>query len=102
MDGELPAYKEVHEADLPYAHVAHDLGLSPLPVVASHQRVEDNQAVPYLFKEQPVRVMTGQDGEPWFVAKDVCDLLGDSNHRRSVSRLDDDEKGVTYVSTPGR
>lgn len=34
------------------------------------------------------------DGQPWFVAKDVCELLGIVNHKDAVSRLDADEKGV--------
>lgn len=41
------------------------------------------------------------DGEPWFVAKDVCDALGLNNSRKAVARLDDDEKGVTSSDTPG-
>lgn len=46
----------------------------------------------------PVRVLTDGDGEPWFVAKDVCDILGIStNHLREKGRgLDDDE--VTEAS----
>ena len=32
------------------------------------------------------------DGEPWFVAKDVCDVLGIQNIRQNVKSLDDDEK----------
>lgn len=42
-----------------------------------------------------------KDGEPWFVAKDVCEYFGDTNYRRSVGRLDDDEKGVSPLDTPG-
>ena len=41
------------------------------------------------------------DGEPWFVAKDVCDALGLTNSRKAVARLDDDERGVTSSDTPG-
>ena len=40
------------------------------------------------------------NGEPWFVAKDVCDALGLSNPRSSIALLDDDEKGVHTVDTP--
>jgi len=40
------------------------------------------------------------DSEPWFVAKDVCDALGLSNHRSSIALLDDDERGVHTVDTP--
>jgi len=32
------------------------------------------------------------EGEAWFVAKEVCDLLGINNSRQAVSTLDDDEK----------
>ena len=42
------------------------------------------------------------DGEPWFVAKDVCDVLGISNVSDTLSKvLDDDEKGVDSIYTPG-
>lgn len=40
-------------------------------------------------------------GEPWFVAKDVCDALGLRNSRKAIGMLDDDEKGVTSSYTPG-
>ena len=39
-------------------------------------------------------------GEPWFVAKDLGDILGLSNIRVEVSRLDDDEKRVSQIVTP--
>lgn len=36
--------------------------------------------------------------EPWFVAKDVCDILGIQNARDTVKKLlDDDEKGVDTI-----
>ncbi|MGO5318902.1 phage antirepressor KilAC domain-containing protein [Bifidobacterium boum] len=40
-----------------------------------------------------IRAFNGEDGEPWFVAKDVCDILGiATNHIREHGRgLDDDE-----------
>ena len=38
-----------------------------------------------------------KNGELWWVAKDVCNLFNDSNHKRSLSRLDDDEKGVSHI-----
>lgn len=41
------------------------------------------------------------DGEPWFVAADVCYALDISNSRDAVSRLDDDEKGVASTDTHG-
>lgn len=41
------------------------------------------------------------DGEPWFVAADVCKALEIEKTNRALSRLDDDEKGAHSVSTPG-
>lgn len=41
------------------------------------------------------------DGSPWWVAKDVCDILEHTNSRMAVDRLDDDEKGVSTVDTLG-
>ena len=37
------------------------------------------------------------DGNPWFVAKDVCDVLDIVNHRDVMSSLDEDEKGVATI-----
>lgn len=41
------------------------------------------------------------DGEPWFVAVDICRILEIKNNRDVLSRLDDDEKGVVLTDTPG-
>ena len=41
------------------------------------------------------------DGEPWFVAADVCKALELEKTNRALSRLDDGEKGAHSVSTPG-
>lgn len=42
-------------------------------------------------------------GEPWFVGKDVCNLLGLVNHKKSLQALDDDERrGVTISDPIGR
>lgn len=40
----------------------------------------------------PIRVQV-INNEPWFVAKDVCDVLGIEKYRDALARLDDDEKG---------
>lgn len=40
------------------------------------------------------------DGEPWFVAKDVCMMLGIQNSRDTLAKvLDDDEVGVATIYT---
>ncbi|WP_220186853.1 BRO family protein [Pseudonocardia pini] len=41
------------------------------------------------------------DGEPWFVAADVCAVLAIANPHSSVALLDDDERGLHSVETLG-
>lgn len=50
---------------------------------------------------QPVRVET-IGGEPWFVAKDVCDALSLTNITETVNRLEDDEKLTSVVLNSGQ
>lgn len=46
-----------------------------------------------------VRVVV-KDGEPWFVATDVCKVLGLEQVTRAMDRLDEDEKGLLKVTHP--
>ncbi len=48
-----------------------------------------------------LRVVQGEDGEPWFVASDVAKALGYRDAEKMTRRLDDDEKGTRSVGTPG-
>lgn len=41
------------------------------------------------------------ENEPWFVGKDVCQAFGDTNYRRSLKRLDEEEKIISQVETAG-
>ena len=55
-----------------------------------------------IFNYNSVEVRTIQnDGEPWFVLKDVCNVLHIGNSRDVVARLDQDEKGVAQIDTLG-
>jgi prophage antirepressor-like protein len=54
----------------------------------------------FQFEKQDVRVVI-IDGEPWWVAKDVCGALGLTNVSQAMGHLDEDEKGVSSVYTPG-
>lgn len=45
----------------------------------------------------PIRVQLIND-EPWFVAKDVCEVLSHSNHKVAVQGLDDDEVRKVYLT----
>ena len=54
----------------------------------------------FQFEHRDIRIVM-KDGEPWWVAKDVCDVLEHSNSRMALEALDEDEKGVSKVYTPG-
>ncbi|MEE5993959.1 MAG: phage antirepressor KilAC domain-containing protein [Oscillospiraceae bacterium] len=41
------------------------------------------------------------DGEMWVVGKDVCEAFGDTNHNRSLSRIDEVDKKVMPIQTKG-
>ncbi len=56
--------------------------------------------VPFLFEKSQIRVIM-IDGNPWFVAADICSALDISNTARALDRLDDDEKGIHTMNTPG-
>lgn len=49
------------------------------------------------YAGQQVRTVV-RDGEPWFIAKDVCDILEVGNSRQVLSRLDDDEKQTVILN----
>lgn len=43
------------------------------------------------FRTNDVRTVTDEHGEPWFVAKDICDVLGYSNGPQALAKNVDDE-----------
>lgn len=49
-----------------------------------------------------LRTLTDEAGEPWFVAKDVCDVLGIKDQAQSVRYLDDDEKNTLSIKQGNR
>lgn len=63
-----------------------------------------NEITTYHFDNLPVRTLTIND-EPWFVGKDVAEILGYANHRDALSkRVDDEDKmdGVAICDSIGR
>ena len=60
-----------------------------------------NELQNFNFSGQEVRIITIND-EPWFVGKDVADILGYSNSRKALSdHVEDEDKGVTKSDTLG-
>ncbi|MCL1964921.1 MAG: phage antirepressor KilAC domain-containing protein [Firmicutes bacterium] len=52
------------------------------------------------YQQNEVRVVL-RGGDPWWVAKDVCEVFGETNRNRAMQSLDEDEKGYTQMNTPG-
>lgn len=50
--------------------------------------------IPFSFEGADIRVHVDSDGNPWWVAKDVCDVLDIGNPTQAMTRLDEDEKGL--------
>lgn len=62
-----------------------------IPPAAAHE---------FRFEERAVRTVM-VDGAAWFVVADVCEVLEHSNTTRAIERLENDEKGMTTIHTPG-
>lgn len=62
---------------------------------------ESRQLIPFAFGDHLARVLADEEGNPWFVAKDVCRILEIEKYRDAASRLDEDERGSEIVDTPG-
>lgn len=54
----------------------------------------------FSYEGKEVRTIQ-RNGQPWWVLKDVCEVLELSNSRMVADRLDEDEKGVSIVDTLG-
>lgn len=59
-----------------------------------------NELQIFNYQSNEVRTIM-RDGEPWFVLKDVCRVLSIGNPADVFARLDNDEKGVAQIDTPG-
>ena len=67
----------------------------------SDLRIPENQLTSFSHETfGSIRTLT-KDGEPWFVAVDVCKSLDIGNSRQALTRLDEDEKGVISTDTLG-
>jgi prophage antirepressor-like protein len=55
----------------------------------------------FQFHGEPVRTIQDEQDETWWVAKEICKILGITNHRDAIGRLDDDERGSVKVDTLG-
>lgn len=50
------------------------------------------EIIPFYYEGRAIRVLRDKQGEPWWVAADVCKVLGLDNPTRALEPLDDDER----------
>lgn len=55
--------------------------------------------LPFHYEGAQIRVLTDNQGDPWFIAADLLASL--ALDRKALERLDEDEKGVSSIHTPG-
>lgn len=51
------------------------------------------------FNQVNVRTVIDSDGNPWFIAADLLEIM--SLDRKALERVDADDKGVSQIHTPG-
>ena len=58
--------------------------------------------IPFEYESTNLRALA-IDGDPWFITKDACAILGIGNVGQAVLKLDDDEKSSITINdgTPG-
>ncbi len=56
-----------------------------------------NGLTPFEFQSHPLRVIVGEHGEPWFIAKDVATILDYSDAHKMCLHLDDAQKQVRQI-----
>lgn len=54
--------------------------------------------IPYDFSGKTVRFIIDENGNPWWVAKDVCIVLGLSDTGKAIRSLDEDESKIFRVT----
>ncbi len=60
-----------------------------------------NPFITFHFESLDLRIEIGPDDEPWFCAKDACEILDISKYRDAVSGLDEDERVSMKTDTLG-
>ena len=50
----------------------------------------NNKLIPFAYGDNLVRVIE-KDGNPWWVAKDVCEVLGIENTSQALQNLDNSD-----------
>jgi prophage antirepressor-like protein len=56
------------------------------------------EITPYDFSGKTIRIIIDEKGDPWWVASEVCCVLGLTNPSEALKALDDDEKNTLRIA----
>lgn len=89
-------YNNVSKADLLKMHEEYDLELKKI----REEKENENENVldTFEFEDKVIRVIR-HNYEPWFVAKDICDILEISNNRDALLKIPEKWKAVAKTDT---
>jgi prophage antirepressor-like protein len=59
------------------------------------------EIIPFDYKSKSVRVIQDENGDLWWVATDICEILGLTNTTEALKGLEDDEKSTLRISEGG-
>lgn len=60
-----------------------------------------NELTIFNYENKEVRTIVDEKGNPWWVAKDVCDILEYKDNRVAMRKISDKNKGAYPLPTPG-
>ena len=60
-----------------------------------------NNLIPFNYESQQIRLIQDEQGGPWWIASDVCEIIGLSNTTEALRNLDNDEKSTLRISEGG-
>ncbi|PBJ02112.1 Bro-N domain-containing protein [Pseudomonas sp. ACN5] len=69
-------------------------------IVMANSSTAPSNVIPFDFRGHSVRAVS-IDGEPWFVASDVCRVIDVSNTTQAMQALDDDERSMFNIGRQG-
>jgi len=63
---------------------------------------QNTAVIPFTFETKEVRTTTDNHGNPWFVAKDVCDILGLENITNALVKIPEKHLGLIRLMSGGQ
>jgi len=64
--------------------------------------MKTNNVVPFNFQGNSISAIVDKDKNTWFIAKEVCDILGIQNTTQALKSLDKDERSMLNIGRQGR